>query len=857
QNKLGMENHYENDLLSFQRFLKDFCSNVIESEREDDVLPIKILNKRFQPDELQGECFEWTLRYLGNHNCPPTLTSLIAREVYQEAKKIDYLEFEYGRNRELENIKDSEEKIVTPEKHTPVLDAALICDHVIDLIHDLCKKWAESLPPSIFPPKVSSAYYHEIRNTRRKMEDRHVIIPDFNTLFGIKDQPHQSYYAVFDGHAGTEAAVYASTHLHLHMTTSDKFSTDPPAALKYSYTTTDNNFMKKAEHENLKSGSTGVSVFIRGDQLHVAWLGDSQAALVRDGELVELVNPHKPEREDERERVESLGGCVLYMGAWRVNGNLAVSRAIGDVSQKKYICSDADTAMEKLDGTEDYLVLACDGLWDSVNNDDLPKRVHNLLTETGGDKSAVAKDLVTWAKESGSSDNITVIVVFLRDDVAVPKVKQIFNFGETPSSQDGKGQEDDKEGKSGGNNSDRSDSNNENQDTSSKNSNDLPRDNDIIVSETVDLDVKKSQECSENDQSVRPVDLSVSSPRGKMGRNSSKLESLSDNPLPDINQSESVMSEKPPSRHKLTKNEPIFIYESPVNQVSPRVVSSFEESQNKGRESSTNRATSLPNRGYLSSSSDTVSDFHHKLKMDGFQETGKKKLPSLHETPMVSEYVVDSDAEKEMKKEIFRKKTKRLRKPYKEFDTKESSGSPTRTRKRIDHSGPVVWAFTGKNVAPVQNYKLNQAAKSSHPLISPRIALANLANNSVNDNYVPSNADIRYLDKITKSKYISSLDSKNTENIPMPHNVFDYPLSTFTSSYSSPLKSSANSLNAGSDISSNYSGKSTDRSSKLGFQPWRPKRMTKFVGSNSFTEVPPTPLTNTKIHPPANEYLDR
>ena len=49
--------------------------------------------------------------------------------------------------------------------------------------------------------------------------------------------------------------------------------------------------------QNLKSGSTGVSVLIRGNKLHVAWLGDSQAALVRDGEVIQLVDPHKPERE--------------------------------------------------------------------------------------------------------------------------------------------------------------------------------------------------------------------------------------------------------------------------------------------------------------------------------------------------------------------------------------------------------------------------------------------------------------------------------------------------------------------------------------------------------------------------------
>jgi len=45
------------------------------------------------------------------------------------------------------------------------------------------------------------------------------------------------------------------------------------------------------------------------------------------------MNPHKPEREDEKKRIEEMGGCVVWFGAWRVNGSLAVSRAIGDIKR--------------------------------------------------------------------------------------------------------------------------------------------------------------------------------------------------------------------------------------------------------------------------------------------------------------------------------------------------------------------------------------------------------------------------------------------------------------------------------------------------------------------------------------------
>lgn len=51
----------------------------------------------------------------------------------------------------------------------------------------------------------------------------------------------------------------------------------------------------------------------------------------------ELTEDHHPDREDERSRVEAAGGFVLeWAGVVRVNGELALSRAIGDVPYKRY-----------------------------------------------------------------------------------------------------------------------------------------------------------------------------------------------------------------------------------------------------------------------------------------------------------------------------------------------------------------------------------------------------------------------------------------------------------------------------------------------------------------------------------------
>lgn len=72
-----------------------------------------------------------------------------------------------------------------------------------------------------------------------------------------------------------------------------------------------------------------MAVLIAGESLHVAWLGDSQAILVRGGVVQEIMSAHHPNRADEKARIEALGGSIMFMGTWRVNGVLAVSRAIG------------------------------------------------------------------------------------------------------------------------------------------------------------------------------------------------------------------------------------------------------------------------------------------------------------------------------------------------------------------------------------------------------------------------------------------------------------------------------------------------------------------------------------------------
>ncbi|KAG5203807.1 hypothetical protein JEQ12_003390 [Ovis aries] len=276
------------------------------------------------------------------------------------------------------------------KKDKKKIETVKLARSVFSKLHEICCSWVKDFPLRRRPQLYYETSIHAIKNMRRKMEDKHVCIPDFNMLFNLEDQEEQAYFAVFDGHGGVDAAIYASIHLHVNLVRQEMFPHDPAEALCRAFRVTDERFVQKAARESLRCGTTGVVTFIRGNMLHVAWVGDSQVMLVRKGQAVELMKPHKPDREDEKQRIEALGGCVVWFGAWRVNGSLSVSRAIGDAEHKPYICGDADSASTVLDGTEDYLILACDGFYDTVNPDEAVKVVSDHLKENNGDSSMVA-----------------------------------------------------------------------------------------------------------------------------------------------------------------------------------------------------------------------------------------------------------------------------------------------------------------------------------------------------------------------------------------------------------------------------------------------------------------------------------
>ncbi|CAG9585186.1 unnamed protein product [Danaus chrysippus] len=303
-------------LTAYRVFFEKFAATVDPKDQ----LPVNIAGYTITQSELPGEVLYWTAEYLSEINCPPTLMTTLRRIVLDEvliAAKKNPDEYGYDTDK-------------------CEYEALRLMQAVTSKVNDVCLRYLDNskldtLPP---PPPMSQRGHRSassaVKNLRRVMEDRHVEISNLEALFGIETTEPTGFYAVYDGHAGSAAATYCAAHLHQYLVESPYFRRDLQQALHDAFIRTDAEFVRKSHQKRAAGGSTAVVVCVRGGRLAAAWAGDSLALLVKRMGLMQLVNPHKPDRPDETIRIQSSGGIVMYMGTWRVNGQLAVSRAIGE-----------------------------------------------------------------------------------------------------------------------------------------------------------------------------------------------------------------------------------------------------------------------------------------------------------------------------------------------------------------------------------------------------------------------------------------------------------------------------------------------------------------------------------------------
>ncbi len=135
----------------------------------------------------------------------------------------------------------------------------------------------------------------------------------------------------------------------------------------------------------------------------VANVGDSRAVLCRNGKAIRLTIDHRANDEEEQYRVQDSGGFIFN---GRLNSILAVTRALGDSFLEPSITADPHTEVFDFDEHDEFLILACDGLWDVCDDE----TACNLVREEFDPRKASVK-LRDYAFDKGSMDNISVLVV--------------------------------------------------------------------------------------------------------------------------------------------------------------------------------------------------------------------------------------------------------------------------------------------------------------------------------------------------------------------------------------------------------------------------------------------------------------
>lgn len=178
-----------------------------------------------------------------------------------------------------------------------------------------------------------------------------------------------------------------------------------------------------------------VAALVGGETpfLVTANAGDSRCVLCRKGEAISMSEDHKPGLVVENNRIVKAGGTVI---GGRVDGNLNLSRTIGDLfyknnkdlkAEEQKITAFPDVRVIPISKDDEFVILACDGIWDCVSNQEAVDFVKERLGDNPNETklSKICEELCDHClaenpmdSEGGiGCDNMTCIVVLLNEKV--------------------------------------------------------------------------------------------------------------------------------------------------------------------------------------------------------------------------------------------------------------------------------------------------------------------------------------------------------------------------------------------------------------------------------------------------------
>lgn len=247
------------------------------------------------------------------------------------------------------------------------------------------------------------------------MEDAHILNGD------IPELPECCLFAVFDGHGGSLVAKMSEEKLLSAILRTPEFLASDgkdPETLKmalyagfFLLDTELREIPKLASGEDM-SGSTATSALVTPTHVILANVGDSRSMFVSGGEIIISTDDHKPSNEKESKRIYEAGGHVQI---GRVNGNLAVSRALGDFVYKdtphlpahaQKVSVEADLHVVPRSEKDEFLILACDGVWDVMSCVNVRDFVRDHL-KAGVPVPVICEEIIDFCLKRDSKDNMT------------------------------------------------------------------------------------------------------------------------------------------------------------------------------------------------------------------------------------------------------------------------------------------------------------------------------------------------------------------------------------------------------------------------------------------------------------------
>jgi len=172
------------------------------------------------------------------------------------------------------------------------------------------------------------------------------------------------------------------------------------------------------------AGCTACVALLAKQELYVANAGDSRCVLLSKGQAIAMSEDHKPDNDLERDRIQKANG---YIVDGRINGNLNLSRAIGDLEYKKndelqvheqLIVAVPEIKQRTLSSDDEMLVIGCDGIWECLSNQQicefLQERVKNGKSITASVEDLLDNIVAPDTSTGIGCDNMTCVCVILK-----------------------------------------------------------------------------------------------------------------------------------------------------------------------------------------------------------------------------------------------------------------------------------------------------------------------------------------------------------------------------------------------------------------------------------------------------------